>query len=266
MPKKDKSKQERSFWEWTASRFPSISGAPSTQYYLECEKSLFHDFYPELKGKKILKTDLWDEAKNTRILRWISEQGAIVFGLDVSISMVKQAKVPFEQCSTPHFIANDLQYTSFTSNSFDVIYSMGTIEHIRQYREAVLECYRILKPGGIIFLGVPNRYDPFLRPVMVSLLQTVNLYAYGYERSFSRRALEKILKDTGFMILGISGVLFMPGALRMLDLLLHVKCPSGVKLTAPLITPFAYLYRNFPSLRRHSYLICSIAKKPGLKI
>ncbi len=261
-PHKIRSKDYRSFWDRTGSTFPSLVGAPSTRYYRECEQTLFRDFSPDLKNKKILKTDLWDEAKNTRILHWVESQGAHVFGLDISTPMVEQAQGIFREDQNAHFIVSDLRQIAYAKNSFDLIYSMGTIEHFRDYSKAVAECFRVLKPGGLILMGVPNKLDPFLRPFLVSVLRVLRLYSYGYERSFRRKDLERLLEDAGFKVQGVSGVLFMPGILRMLDLYLHVHFPVATKLTTPFIAPFAGLYRKFPSLRRHSYLITSIAQKP----
>ncbi|MBN1223184.1 MAG: class I SAM-dependent methyltransferase [Candidatus Aminicenantes bacterium] len=262
MTKRECGKKERSFWDWTGQHFPSLTGAPSTRYYLECEKSLFQEFCPQLSGKKVFKTDLWDEAKNTRILHWISKQGADVYGLDISTPMVKQAKALFKGNKNSHFIVSDLRNIAFDSASFDVIYSMGTIEHFHEYKKSIQECYRVLRPGGLILMGVPNRYDPFLRPILVCVMRVFKLYAYGYERSFGKHALQKELMDAGFEPIGLSGVLFMPGLLRMLDLFFHVHLPWATKLSAYLIRPFARLYKNHAWLRRHSYLICVAARKP----
>lgn len=140
---------------------------------------------------------------------------------------------------------------------------MGTIEHFREYKKALEEIYRVLKKGGRAIIGVPNKWDPFLRPVMVTVLYWLNLYSYGYEKSFSMRSLERIVRDVGFETLHRSGILFLPGSLRMLDLFVHVNWPRASVLLAPLIRPFAFLYKTFPSLRRHGYLIASIVKKPG---
>jgi SAM-dependent methyltransferase len=261
-PGDNHTKPYRSFWDQTGRTFPSLTGAPSTGYYRECEQTLFREFHPDLHGKKVLKTDLWDEAKNTQILHWVESQGAGVYGLDISTPMVEEARNIFHKDQAAHFIVSDLRRIAFTDNSFDVIYSMGTIEHFRDYALAVAECYRVLKPGGMIFMGVPNKLDPFLRPLLVWLLRVFRLYSYGYERSFRRKALAQLMEEAGFEIQGVGGVLFMPGILRMLDLWFHVHIPAATKLTSPLIAPFVYLYRKFPSLRRHSYLVTSIAQKP----
>jgi hypothetical protein len=120
----------------------------------------------------------------------------------------------------------------------------------------------VLKKGGIAIIGVPNKWDPFLRPAIVSFLYLLDLYSYGYEKSFSMRALEHLLRSIGFHILDRSGILFMPGWLRMADLFLHVTHPPLTAFTAPLIRPFAFLYRKFPALRRHGYLIACVVQKP----
>ncbi|MGD8537850.1 MAG: class I SAM-dependent methyltransferase [Candidatus Aminicenantes bacterium] len=242
---------------------PDFYDAPSTRYYFACERTLFESFFADLEGKKVFKTDLWDEAKNTRILKWAADQGAEAFALDISSPVVKSAQELFRGASKKHrFIVSDLRQIAYGDESFDYIYSMGTIEHFKEYRQALEEIYRVLKKGGRAIIGVPNKWDPFLRPVMVTFLYWLNLYSYGYEKSFSWGALERMLRDVGFETLERSGILFMPGSLRMLDLFVHVKWPKASPLLSPLIYPFAFLYRKFPYLRRHGYLIASVVQKP----
>jgi SAM-dependent methyltransferase len=260
LPKSDRSIQHS--WEWMGEFFPSLTGAPSTQYYLECEKELFRSFLPDFQGKRILKTDLWDEAKNTQILKWVAKQGSEVFGLDISFSIVSKAKLLFKSHEKKGFIVSDLRNIAYADESFDYIYSMGTIEHFRQSFQALKECFRVLRKGGKAIFGVPNKNDPFLRPLMVFVLQKLGLYAFGYEKSFSRKKLEIMLKEAGFRIVANSGILFMPGQLRMLDLFLHVLWPKSTFLTMPVIFPFAFLYKKLPFLRRHGYLIACIVERP----
>lgn len=39
---------------------------------------------------------------------------------------------------------------------FDIVYSVGFIEHFRDYNDVILFCGRILKPGGILIVETPN--------------------------------------------------------------------------------------------------------------
>lgn len=254
----------RSFWENVGVSIPAFHDAPSTRYYLDCEHHLFDRYFPPLRGKTLLKTDVWDEAKNTRILLWAAEaKGAETFGLDISSSIIQEARQSFARRGVrSRFIASDMRSIALADDTFDCLYSMGTCEHFPEYRRALVECFRVLKPGGTAIIGVPNRHDPFLRPLQVAVLNKLGLYAYGYEKSFSMRQLEDMLQDIGFRTMSRTGILFIPGALRMLDLLLYVNWPGSAWAMRPLIAPFAWLYRRFDALKRMGYLIVSVAHKP----
>lgn len=253
----------RSFWEHTALSLPPFHEAPSTHYYFECECLLFQNFVPELKGKKILKTDLWDEAKNTRILNWAARQGAEVFGIDISFEILQEAKKSFAKSEERlNGVVSDLRDICYKDDTFNFIYSMGTIEHFHEYRQAIKECFRVIKKGGLAIFGVPNKYDPFLRPLMVSYMNKLGLYAYGEEKSFGMGNLENILREAGFRVVGRSGILFLPGWLRIADLLLHLRWPKTCSFIKPLIFLFSFLYKKFPFLRRHGYLIVCVVQKP----
>ncbi|MDR7521795.1 MAG: class I SAM-dependent methyltransferase [Armatimonadota bacterium] len=260
MPPRASQSTEKAFWEHTGDRFPSLKGAPSTDYYFDCERTLFQDYFPALQDLLLLKTDLWDEAKNTEILRWAAEQGARPVGIDIADSIVRQARAILrrhEAC-----LVADVRALPFRANAFDLVYSMGTIEHFPEYRTAVGEIYRVLKPGGRAIIGVPNKLDPFLRPLLVSLLQVLGRYPYGSERAFTPAALRRLLTDAGFRVTALSGILFMPGWLRIADLWCHLRVARLARLTGWLVRPFAWAYRRFPALRRHGYLLACVVVKP----
>ncbi len=249
------------FWHEVGEEFPALTGAPSTTYYFENEKRLIAESLPSLAGRTLLKTDLWDEAKNTRILQWAADQGARVYAIDLSEPIVRQARAAFEQ-RTLRSAVSDVRSLPFADGSFDAIYSMGTLEHFAETDAAVAELARVLKPGGRVILGVPNRHDPFLRPLMVALLYRIGLYGYGYEKSYSRRALRAMLEDAGLDVVAESGVLFVPGALRMLDLWFHTRARALTIVTGALLRPFVWFDAHVPAVRRHGYLLASVGVKP----
>jgi len=250
------------FWEDVAAHFPSLKGAASTAYYFECERMLYERFFPRLTGQLLFKTDLWDEAKNTEILRWAAEQGASPVGLDIAFATVKEAQTVLWD-HRPKFVVSDIRAIPFRCDSFDLIYSMGTIEHFPQYEVSVREIFRVLKSGGTAIIGVPNKLDPFLRPLLVYLLQRFGLYAYGSEKSFTPGALRRLLQSAGFQVKAITGILFIPGWLRMLDLWCHTRCPRLAIVTGWLVRPFAWLYGRIPAIRRHGYLLACVVTKPA---
>jgi SAM-dependent methyltransferase len=247
----------RRFWHEVGEQFPDLGGAASTAYYRENEKRLLSEHVPDLARSAVLKTDLWDEVKNTRILQWVHGQGAAVFGVDISEPTVRQARAAFSDGGLRAAVA-DVRSLPYRDGSFDAVYSMGTIEHFRDPETALREMHRVLRPGGRAVVGVPNRWDPFLRPLLASALQVAGLYGYGYERSFSRRALRRMLEAAGFEVVAETAILFVPGWLRMADLALHSYFRPLAGLTALAVKPFAWLDRHLPAVRRHGYLIASV--------
>ena len=259
----------QAFWAGVGERFPDLAGAVSTQYYADNERRLFTEHFPALEGLRILKTDLWDEAKNTRILVWANRQGARVYGVDISEPTVVQARAAFDrQPTAPHpghclqGAVADVRELPFRDGCFDAIYSMGTIEHFDETEHAVEEMARVLKPGGRAIVGVPNRHDPFLRPLFATLLQAMGLYGYGYEKSYSRRALRQMLERAGLNVVAETAILFIPGWLRMLDLACHSWCRPLAGVTGALVRPFVFLDRHLPAVRRHGYLLATVVIKP----
>ena len=262
MVREQKDSAYQAFWEGVGIDFPSLKGAASTSYYSECERILCKQFFPSMKGLLVLKSDLWDEAKNSEILRWMAEEGARPAGIDLSFEVVRQAERLLSDFH-PALAVADVRSLPFPDNSFDLLYSMGTIEHFEDSAAAVREFFRVLRPSGIAIVGVPNKFDPFLRPLLVHLWNAFGAYPYGMERSFTSRGLRRLLESAGFRAIGRSGIVFMPGWLRIMDLWCHVHAPSLARLTGWLVSPFAWAYRRFPAVRRHGYLIAWAVAKPA---
>ncbi len=253
----------RQFWSDVGAAFPDLAGAVSTAYYFEDEVRLFTDHLPSLTGVRLLKTDLWDEAKNTRILQWAAAQGAEAWGIDLSPPIVQQARANFRRTQQRLASAvSDVRRIPFRDAGFDAIYSMGTVEHFAETDQALAEIFRVLKPGGTAIIGVPNRHDPFLRPLMVAVMYRLGLYGYGYEKSYSRKTWREMLSQAGFSVTAETGILFIPGWLRILDLACHSWCRPLARLTGLAVRPFTWLSRRFPALQRHGYLLVMVAKKP----
>ena len=248
------------FWQDVGDRFPDLGGAASTGLYRDNEIRLLSTQVPRWRGVRVLKTDLWDEARNTRIMQWAASQGADVFGIDISAPTLRQAHDGFAAGALKASLA-DVRRLPFANRSFDVIYSMGTIEHFDESEEAVAEMVRVLKPGGRLILGVPNRFDPFLRPAFVWLLWVLGLYDYGFEKSYSRRALRRMIERAGLTVVNETGILFIPGWLRMADLAAHTRHSRLSPIARAAVERFRHLDRRAPGLAAHGYLIAAVAKR-----
>ena len=251
----------KDFWDDVGDQFPDLGEARSTADYLLDEQRLFHSHLAPLSGTRLFKTDLWDEVKNTRILRWAADQGADCYGVDISLPIVRQANSSFGDRQLLAPVA-DVRNLPFRSGCFDAVYSMGTVEHFDETEQALGEILRVLKPGGKAVVGVPNRRDPFLRPLMVAVMYRLGLYGYGFEKSYSRPEFRRMLEDTGFEVVAEDGILFVPGWLRIIDLACSTWWKPASRLSGAMSAVFGSLARRFPALHRHGYLLATVGRKP----
>ncbi|MAG34735.1 MAG: hypothetical protein CL878_00575, partial [Dehalococcoidia bacterium] len=94
------------------------------------------------------------------------------------------------------------------------------------------------------------------------ILTRVGMYPYAPERAFSYRELRRTCQQAGFAIVSRTGLLFLPGWLRMLDVALYRRWPRVAQLTGPLCQPFEWLETRFDLVARHGYLIACVVRKP----
>lgn len=233
--------KQRDRWDAVARTMPDYFLAPSTQYYRRCEISLIRRCFGTLDGKRVLKLDLWNEAINTRILEWMRSQGAKAYGLDASYVVTSRARKNFKAAEGGmHLVQGDIRQIPFESNSFDFVYTVGTIEHIDEYQSSVREIQRVLKVGGKAIIGVPHKWNIFLRPLVVKTLEILGKYPFSPEKSFGAEELRRVLEENGLKVRRRTGILASPGIIRMADLFLYRRKIWAYRLTPFLLWPFDY--------------------------
>lgn len=263
---RDLRERQRRDWDRIAASVRDFHAAPSTLYYRRCEIALLQRSLGDLRGKRVLKLDLWNEAFNTRILDWMREQGAEVVGLDISRVVAFRARRNARDArgdgQAPALLRADIRELPFAAGSFDVVYTMGTIEHIDEYREAISEVHRVLKPGGRAVIGVPHKWDLFLRPLMVWVLDAFGQYLYAPEKSFSSSELRRDVEQTGLKVIERTGILTLPGLLRMADLFFYTRGIPLYRLSPLFLAPFQFAETRWRWPGRFGYLLTVVADKP----
>lgn len=126
---------------------------------------------------------------------WFAKQGHLATGIDISPKAIQIATTYAQKhhLKNVSFLEGDVRDTPFESNFFDYIFSFGVIEHFNRPKAVLEEFRRILKPGGKIFLSVPNFYS--LHTLKRPLLKKLGLWRVGGERSFTQNELKKIVKS-----------------------------------------------------------------------
>lgn len=125
------------------------------------------------------------EGYGAKILR---EEGMakFVFAADNDRMTIEEAKRKYPGIN---FVVSDAANTSFLNNYFDVIISFETWHHVENYQDFIPEMSRILKPGGLLILSVPNEKVIYLNPFHKKFLTKF------YKINFNEAKIKKYLKD-----------------------------------------------------------------------
>jgi len=108
-----------------------------------------------------------------RFAIYLAQKGINVVAIDSSKEMVEIArkKAQREGCQQRiQFIVSDIENLPLKDESFDGVCSIIVLIHLACRDYAVSELSRVLKPGGILVLDVPNKllskaYRPFIRMI-----------------------------------------------------------------------------------------------------
>ena len=84
----------------------------------------------------------------------LNKAGFETYGVDFAEKTVKWANTNFPELNIS---VGDVRNLSFPDNVFDGYWSFGVIEHFfNGYHEIALEMFRVLRPGGYLFMTVPT--------------------------------------------------------------------------------------------------------------
>lgn len=137
----------------------------------------------------------------------------------------------------------DARDLPFADNTYASIFSISTLEHIEYPEKVLKEAYRVLKPGGIIFLTLEtNEVDDatFYRPLFqkIGFPWLRDMATKGYNNVFHRHTLlqkkewKKKVQNAGFSIEKTQDII-SPKVNKMFDILLITAWPP--QLFRPLI-------------------------------
>lgn len=75
-------------------------------------------------------------------------------GLDIDNEAIEYARAVYKDCN---FVQCDATSLCLLDGTVDAVVSFETIEHVKNQASFLLECRRVLRPGGILVCSTPNR-------------------------------------------------------------------------------------------------------------
>jgi len=120
----------------------------NVQWLTSLTFSLLHD----KENIRILKTDLWNEAKKDE--RYFLDAPGNKFGLDISGKICRLSKLKYGKNLS--LAQGNIESIPFRSDIFHLIWDISTIDHCKHPEMVLAEYNRVLKSGGILLLVVEN--------------------------------------------------------------------------------------------------------------
>lgn len=119
-------------------------------------------------------------APGRNLLRWRNMFGYEVFGVDTSEEGLRCQRELLARhgIGADHTLEADCLDPAFQrahEGSFDIAFSDGLIEHFTDPREVVAAHVRILRPGGVAVITVPNLLGIYRRLMPVEIVEAHNL-------------------------------------------------------------------------------------------
>jgi 2-polyprenyl-3-methyl-5-hydroxy-6-metoxy-1,4-benzoquinol methylase len=116
-----------------------------------------------LQGRDLVGASWLDAGCGTGTLsRWLAERGCKVLGVDAAAEMAETASLlaqgekfinlSFERVET-------IAHLPVSSNSRDGILCSSVLEYVSEVDACLKEFARVLRPGGLLLVSVPNRYS-----------------------------------------------------------------------------------------------------------
>lgn len=144
--------------------------------------------------------------------------GCQVVGLDNDPQILEQARKWVGEKPNIKLLVGDVTDLPFEDGSFDRVILSEVLEHVPDDKKALSEVYRVLRPGGILVITVPNHNYPFLWDPLNWIREHLGLGHFNpdsgffggiwamHQRLYFPSEIEKLVGDTGFQVEKLEGL------------------------------------------------------------
>ena len=156
--------------------------------------------------KDLKKQNCLEVGSATGIMTYyLSDYFSKVIGIDIDKPALDYAISNYKKNNTEYFEMDALKM-NFEENYFDTIVCHHTYEHVSDDNVLMDEIYRVLKPGGLLFFGAPNRLmikeshyniyflSWFPKPISSLIINLLGKGDYYYETMRTFWGIKKLLR------------------------------------------------------------------------
>ena len=159
-------------------------------YFHYTSQRMFSHYLPDIKKMAVLDVG----CGLGMMMEHFAGQGNRVSGIDISPRVLKELdrnKLTVQEA--------DARNIPFRDNCFDLVYSLGVIEHFIETQQALEEQVRVCKPGGWVVAVVPYLNTPYFwgSLVLSRLMRPRHDFQTTYGRPFTRRGFRLMFEKAG---------------------------------------------------------------------
>ena len=115
-----------------------------------------------------------------------------VYGTDYDLKQIQIARKMQPENEHLHYRAEDAANLSFQAASFDLVISQNGFHHIPDWKAAVKEVARVLRPGGY-FIWLDLTFPKLIRTLFQPLIKNHSLYGFADVRqAFETHGFEQL--------------------------------------------------------------------------
>ena len=200
----------------------------------------------------------------------LAKAGAIAVILDYSMPSIETARrVAEREGARAHFVRADALRLPFRDGTFDVVFHQGLLEHFRDPHPLLRENVRVLAPGALLLVDVPQRFH--LYTVGKHVLIALGKWFAGWETEFTIGELERLMRSEGVDIVRRYGAWMIPGlfyrAIRLALLKSKIArlplYPKPFPVVSPILGAMRGAWERTPMAFYTYFVIGAIGRKGG---
>lgn len=163
--------------------------------------------------RRLLKTDLFDEAVGAGLWDFLLCRAEVVVGMDVSITTLRGANSAQLHAA---LACADVRRLPFADDSFDAVVSNSTLDHFHELSDmaaSLRELSRTVRPGGQLVITIDNLANPIiaLRNILpFPWLNRLGVVPYYVGATCGPGRLRRMLEEAGLEILESTAILHCP--------------------------------------------------------